>query len=237
MWTAAELESEARPAQGKIWRCVEHQHTISTRKLVDSLGDQEILEDILDESKPAYPEGTEHLHYLLKTPFRYEPPHPPGSRFRRPFAEHGIFYGAETIATALAEFGYWRSVFFNNSPGTKLPDDAENLTTFSAKYNGRVTLDLTTSPFSAHEATWMHPNDYTQTQELADLARAAEIESIRYKSVRDPEHHCNVALLHPAAFACTKPICQQTWYLHLSSDKIEFTRASSDEQFVFDRIL
>ncbi len=237
MWTAAELASEARPAQGKIWRCVEHQHTISTRKLVDSLDDQEILEDILDESKPAYPEEAGQLHYLLKTPFRYEPPHPPGSRFRRPFAEHGIFYAAEAITTALAEFGYWRSEFFRNSPGTRLPNDAENLTVFSVNYNGQLTLDLTTPPFDTREAVWMHPSDYSQTQELADLARTVEIESLRYRSVRDPEHGYNVALLHPCAFACTNPIQRQTWYLHLSNEKIEFTRSSSDERLIFDRIL
>jgi len=237
MWTAAELASEARPAQGEIWRCVEHQYTISTRKLVDSIDDQDILEDILEESKSPYPAGTEHLDYLLKTPFRYEPPHPPGSRFRRPFAAHGIFYGAETITTALAELGYWRSKFFNHSAGTKLPDAAENLTVFSVNYHGRITLDLTAPPFNTHEAVWMQPSDYSQTQALADLARTVDIESIRYKSVRDPEHGCNVALLHPSAFACTSPVRQQTWYLHLSTEKIEFTRASGDERLVLERIL
>lgn len=235
MWTAAELDSEAHSAQGEIWRCVEHQHTFSSRKLVDSLDDQALLEDILDASKPPYPEGTEQLDYLLKTPFRYEPPHPLGSRFRRSFAEHGIFYASEAIHTALAELGYWRSEFFRHSPGTKLPDAAENLTVFSVKYKAPLSLDLTAPPFAAQQAIWMHPSDYTQTQAFADLARTVGIESLRYRSVRDPEQGCNVALLHPRAFASTKPLRRQTWYLHLSINKIEFTRAASTEQWVFDR--
>lgn len=235
MWTAAELASEAHAAQGEIWRCVEHQHTISTRKLVDSLDDQEILEEILEQSKPSYPEGTENLDYLLKTPFRYEPPHPQGSRFRRPFAEHGIFYGAEAIDTALAESAYWRSEFFKHSPNTKLPDAAENLTVFSVSYDVRLSLDLTASPFDKQETMWMHPGDYSGTQTLADLARTVNIESLRYRSVRDPGHGCNVALLHPSAFSCANPIRRQTWYLHISIDKMEFTRASSSGRCVFDR--
>jgi len=237
MWTAAELASEARPTQGKIWRCVEHQHTIATRKLVDSLEDKDVLEQILEQSKPPYAPGTEHLDYLLKTPFRYEPPHPRGSRFRKEFAPFGIFYGAEAIATALAELGHWRSEFFKASPGTKLPDAAENLTVFSVNYKGPLCIDLSAPPFNADETVWMNPSDYSPTQDFADLARTVDITSIRYKSVRDPKHACNVALLHPSAFAGTKPVNRQTWYLHLSNEKVEFTRSSGGECWVFDRVL
>ncbi|MBL1294479.1 MAG: RES domain-containing protein, partial [Thiotrichales bacterium] len=56
---------------GDAWRVVEHQYTVSTRKLVDTKDEQSILEDILEASKPPYPKATEKLHYLLKTPFRY----------------------------------------------------------------------------------------------------------------------------------------------------------------------
>ena len=42
--------------------------------LVDSLEEQALLEQVLDDSKPAVPEGCRHLDYLLFTPFRYGAP-------------------------------------------------------------------------------------------------------------------------------------------------------------------
>ena len=43
-------------------------------RLVDSLEEQAVLESILEQSKPALAaEGTQALHYLLATPFRYRP--------------------------------------------------------------------------------------------------------------------------------------------------------------------
>jgi hypothetical protein len=53
---------------------VESQEQIATRGYVDTLAEQSVLEELLEESKPAYPDKTTDLHYLLKTPFRYPPP-------------------------------------------------------------------------------------------------------------------------------------------------------------------
>ena len=39
--------------------------------LVDTLEEQALLEEVLDDSKPAVPEDCRNLHYLLFTPFRY----------------------------------------------------------------------------------------------------------------------------------------------------------------------
>lgn len=63
------------------WRAVEAQHVVATMRLVDTLQEQELLERILEASKPPLPPGTQALHYLLSTPFRYTSPSP--SRFRR----------------------------------------------------------------------------------------------------------------------------------------------------------
>ena len=48
---------------------------VSTLKLVDTLAEQALLEDILEESKPPVPPECRHLHYLLSTPFRYGAPY------------------------------------------------------------------------------------------------------------------------------------------------------------------
>ena len=131
---AATLAGYTRPLSGWIWRVVETQHYAQTRELVGTHADQARLEELLDRSKPPYRTGTEHLDYLLKTPFRYEPSKDRGSRFRRPFAGHGAFYGAEHRRTALAEFAYHRYRFLQASQGTAFPRGVDALTVFAAGY-------------------------------------------------------------------------------------------------------
>ena len=108
---------------------VEAQHVASTMKLVDSADEQNVLEALLEASKPALARDTQQLHYLLSTPFRYDPP-PGGSRFRAP-TDPGVFYGAESVRTAGAELGYWRWRFLRDAVDLdRLPPVAH--TAFSA---------------------------------------------------------------------------------------------------------
>ena len=79
---------------------VEAQHVASTMKLVDTLAEQDMLESILEESKPPLPHDVVGLDYLLAAPFRYLP-YPPGSRFRSQ-SDPGIFYGPEPVRTSAA---------------------------------------------------------------------------------------------------------------------------------------
>src|SRR5215211_7035249 len=102
-WTPAALSSEARPLAGTCWRLVEAQHRVSTLKLVDSVDEQEALEELIQTTKPSLPPDCQHLHYLLATPFRYGAPYPHGSRFRRAGLTEGVFYAAEAPQTAVAE--------------------------------------------------------------------------------------------------------------------------------------
>jgi len=185
-------------------------------RLVDSLEEQAALESILEASKPALPEGTQALHYLLATPFRYRPH--TGSRFRAPL-ESGVWYGAETLRTALAEKSYWRLRFLLDSPGT--PDlKAVPHTAFRAGLRARAALDLTREPLVRERASWTSPTDYTRTQALATAARAAAIQCIRYESVRDPGHAACVAVLVPGVFGRARPREQQTWYLAASRERV-----------------
>ena len=92
MWTPDELLSEAAPWTGEIWRAVESQFKVSSpmQKLTDTLAEQELLENILERSKPAFPDDCKGFHYLLVTPFRYAP-YPYGSRFRRTGQKEALF--------------------------------------------------------------------------------------------------------------------------------------------------
>lgn len=225
MWTVTALASEARAAKGLVWRAVEDQHRASTRKLVDTLEEHDLLETLLDADKPPYPAEAEGLHYLLKTPFRYYPPPPQGSRFRRYLADGGVFYASEEIRTALAELAYWRLKFFRDAPEAALPRQEERLTVFSARYAAKLQLDLTQAPLSKDRKRWTTRADYDDTQALAERARQAGIEAIRYESVRDARHGANIALLTAKAFTGKKPQTQQTWFLYLAPAEVNFTRA------------
>ncbi|WP_018234238.1 RES family NAD+ phosphorylase [Thioalkalivibrio thiocyanodenitrificans] len=233
MWTHIALASEAQPAAGEAWRVVEHQHTFSTRKVVDTQEEQLVLEDLVEQSKPPYPPGTEHLHYLLKTPFRYYPPSPWGSRFRRADDGRGVFYCAPEKRAAMAECAYWRRRFLDASPGTPLPRNPGLLTVFCIAYESDLQLDLTRPPLDADRALWVHPEDYSSTQALADAARQDGIEIIRYESVRDPQRGDNLALLTPAAFSEPRPITEQAWYLYLDATESNLKRSGGAEVVTF----
>lgn len=236
MWTATALASEARAAKGIIWRAVEDQHRASTRKLVDTVEEHDLLEELLDKDKPPYPAEVGELHYLLKTPFRYHPPPPHGSRFRRPLSDAGVFYASEDIRTALAELAYWRLKFFRDAPDAKLPRHEERLTVFSARYATQRQLDLTQPPLDKDRKHWTRSNDYSDTQVLAERAREAGIEVIRYESLRDVQQGANIALLTPDAFVGNQPVTRQSWFLYLAQTEVNFTRAharGSEDRLVF----
>ncbi len=219
-WTPTAVASEARPQRLEPWRAVEAQHVISTRPLVDTLAEQELLERLLDDAKPPVPEAARHLHYLLSTPFRYPSPH--GSRFRSP-TDPGVFYAADTVRTACAELGYWRWRFLLDSPA--LPEiEARQQTLFRVGI-ATACVDLREPPWCGDAARWGDPDDYSACQGFARTAREGGVGAIRYASVRDPEHGGCVALLRPEGFAVAKPLEAQGWLLGVTRARASWTRA------------
>jgi hypothetical protein len=215
-WTPAELASEFKAYVRRIWRLVEAQHRVSTLKVVDGLAEQSVLENLIERTKPLIPNECSHLDYLLSTPFRYGP-YPNGSRFRCAGCTPGVFYAAEEPSTAAAEMAFYRLLFFAESPATPWPSDAAEYTGFAATVRSPRSLDLTTPPLIRDHALWTDCIDYGPCQTLADAARMAETEIIRYRSVRDPQCGANVAVLKCAAFASPTPLERQTWRIRLSS--------------------
>ncbi len=234
-WTPAALSSNARTLAGICWRLVEAQHRVSTLKLVDSVAEQELLEDLIETTKPALPPECRDLHYLLSTPFRYGAVYPAGSRFRRAGMTEGVFYSSETPQTAVAEMAFYRLLFFAESPDTPWPANPAEYTAFSAEYATKMAIDLTKGKYATDRARWMHVTDHSHCQALADNARAAKIQVIRYASVRDPGHGLNLALLTCRAFTSPKPIEQQTWHIRLSEAGAQAVCEAPKSGITFDR--
>ena len=235
-WTPGALASEARRLSGRCWRAVEAQHKVSTLKLVDTLAEQAILESLIETSKPPIPPECRGLHYLLATPFRYGAPYPQGSRFRRAGMTAGVFYASERVETAITELAFHRLLFFAESPETPWPLNAGEFTSFAANYSTAHGLDLNLPPLDADSATWRHQTDYAPCQSLAEAARYAAFEVIRYASARD-RNGVNIALLTCRAFRSPRPAGLQTWRIQFGASgvraicefpqrRLELTRAA-----------
>jgi RES domain len=214
--TPAALSSDAHSLAGTCWRLVEAQHHVSTLKLVDSVDEQELLEDLIEATKPPVPPECRDLHYLLSTPFRYGTVYPTGSRFRRAGLTEGVFYASEKPETAVAEMAFYRLLFFAESPNTPWPANPAEYTAFSAEYATKKAIDLTRGKYRAGMAQLMHHTDHTHCQAFAETARAAKIEVIRYTSVRERGRRINLALLTCCVFTRPNPTDQQTWHIRVS---------------------
>ena len=197
----------AAPRAQRAWRGVEAQHVVSTMRLVDTLAEQAVLEQVLERSKPALPAAAAGKHCLLSTPYRYRPRH--GSRFRRP-GTLGIWYGATALKTACAEVAYWRWRFLTDSAGLENDELLTEHTFFHAAVAGRA-IDLTTRPWAAAAAQWMQPLDYAATQALAEAASERGVQWLHYASVRDAGGTC-AAVLDIAALDDIDLASQQTWH-------------------------
>ena len=201
--------------------------------LVDTMGEQQRLEQLLDESKPPVPAECRALHYLLATPFRYGAPYPNGSRFRRAGFTPGVYYASTSVATAVSEMSFRRLLFFAESPSTPWPANAAQYTAFSVRFRSSLGLDLDVAPFDQPAGQWRHPTDYSACQELADSARAAGVAVLRYNSVRGPGR--NVALLTAKAFGSREPQQWQVWRLHAGPRGVRAICSWPEQRLAFDR--
>ncbi len=219
-WTRVALSSEFQHFEGPCWRLVEAQHQVSTLKLTDTLAEQALLEDLIENSKPPVPTECRHLDFLLATPFRYGAIYPKGSRFRRAGRTAGVYYAAERPATAIAEMAFYRLLFFSESPATPWPSNAAEYTAFSAAVGTASLLDLTQEPLSEDAVIWTDLFAYEGCQAFAEAARAANAEVIRYQSVRDPAKGSNLAILMCRAFARPAPVERQSWRMRVSASGV-----------------
>ncbi|HEY0840601.1 MAG TPA: RES family NAD+ phosphorylase [Vulgatibacter sp.] len=221
--------------EGAPWRVVEAQHVVSTRKLVDSDAEQQILEELVERGKPPIPavDGFEGLHFLLFSSFRY-PPLRHGSRFATRW-EPSLWYGAEELRTAFAEVAYYRLVFLEGTRAKLAPLMVE-LSAFQARVRTRKAADLTRAAARRLEALRSKVS-YEATQALGRELRDAGCEAVRYLSARDADGGVNLALFTPRAFAEKRPRPPQTWLCVATALGVEVRRKDYfvRESFAFAR--
>lgn len=220
-WDACLAEATAGPISGRLLRLVESQEEVATTRLVNSLERQAVLEELLEATKPPRRAGTERLHYLLATPFRY-PPLKHGSRFGSRI-EPSLFYGSLGLNAVLAEAAYYRFVFWQ---GMTIPPEDKLVTQHTmleAEYRTERGLQLHAPPFAAHRKRLTHPSDYAATQELGSKMRQAGIAAFEYLSARDPEGGVNVALFTPDALPGNEPVSRESWLCELTGTHARFS--------------
>ena len=219
------------PYRGNLWRLIETQSKPATARLVDTNAEQAVLEDVLEASKPPVPEECRHLDYQFWSPFRYGC-YPRASRFRRAGPTPGVWYGAETVLTAVAESVWGTLRFYAASPDTPLPRWQVEHMAVEADIRAALAVDLTRAGW-AGQGRWDDPEDYSDCLDLADRVRGLGAEAIRYKSVRDPDHRANVAVLSCAAFAQPAPIDRQTWQILLRPGVVRAHCETLRQQYMF----
>ena len=211
------------------WRMVETQHVAATMGLVDSAQEQWLLEEMLEQSKPALPPKAQSHHYLLAAPFRYWPT--TASRFR-PAHTLGLWYGADDAFCACAEIAYWRQRFLLDSAGLVRQSITTDHSLYAARISG-LSIDLTAPPWSQAQAKWQHPSDYTHTNQLGQLIRsqAPQVQWVHYASVRAPGHHCAAVFdVHSLSMVSAEGQYER-WHCHTTKDRV--TLSNGRERFDF----
>ena len=184
---------------GTLKRIVENQEQKVTLALTDSLAEHEVLEQLLEDSKPGldvHPR-IRKFDYLLRTPWRY-PPLKWGSRFGRRF-EPSIFYGALSRVALFSEAAYYRLLFLYGMQTPFRERVISQFTIFEAMYQTTEGMDLTGPPFTRHRAVLTHKSNYRPCQELGSVLRERNVEATTYWSARAKGDALNLALFSPAA--------------------------------------
>lgn len=213
IWTRCARRSE--PWAGRALRVVESQSQVSTLKLVDTLDEQELLEQLLDDAKPPLLPGTERLHWLLASPFRY-PPLPHGSRFGSRLA-HGLWYGALDVRTAFAEVAYY-VLRFRADMLAGAPDGQLRRTSYRVRLASDRAVDLTAPPYDAFADDVSDPTSHTVGQALGEAMVEDGVGLALFRSARRAKG-TNVVVFDPAAFA-SDPGGFQEWVLTCVGDRV-----------------
>ncbi|PIR38521.1 MAG: hypothetical protein COV35_06250 [Alphaproteobacteria bacterium CG11_big_fil_rev_8_21_14_0_20_39_49] len=205
------------------FRVVEDQQYISTRPLVDSNTEHEILEKMLEDNKPPNTQPFEmsdaaKRDYLLFTPFRY-PPLLSGTRYGRQ-TERSIFYGSMDLSGAFAEIAHQRFRFLDDTDA-KIPPVTINYTSFKFFAGTELFIDLTKPPFNKYRSVLTDKYSYKNSQKLGSILRHKKIELFYFFSARS-EQSTNIAIFSPSVFT-KRTSNHKHWQCVTHTGRVEFS--------------
>ena len=231
-WAACFAHARLESLGGSALRLVESQEQIATVRLVGSLVEQAVLEDLLEASKPRLPRPASDLHYLLATPFRY-PPLKYGSRFGRR-TEPSLFYASRELGAVLAEAAYYRLVFWSGMETAPSAPLTTQHSLFSTKITTARGLRLQRPPFAEHRTLLAHRSEYTATQALGTRMREIDVEAFEFESARDPGAGINVALFTPRALATREPEFVHPWLCETNGRSVRYDSRTQERAWEFE---
>ncbi|OQK15724.1 hypothetical protein AU255_16070 [Methyloprofundus sedimenti] len=243
LWDTCNGAQQIGYLNGTLYRLVESQEQIATLGYVDTLDEQALLEEMLENTKPVYRENLSAYHYLLSTPFRY-PPLKWGSRFGG-VHEPSIFYAGASVNVTLAESAYYRFVFWNSMAGTPIKNQIRTEhSLFSVDYQSQQGVSLQQAPFDNYADEIASPTQYIQSQQLGSAMRASGVEAFEYPSARDPQQGICVGLFTARAFRHKNPENMSQWLCETAASEVLFKQLGSSvitsyklETFLVDAIL
>ena len=234
IWQEAGGKDAIQPMMAKAYRIVESQEEVATMRLVNTIDEQGLLEEMLESTKPPLTDDR-GLHYLLSTPFRY-PPLQYGSRFGA-VTEASLFYASLAIPTALAETAYYRFVFMAGMAIPYLEAVTNEYTSFAVSVKCSRGVMLDDPPFNTYQAELTSPDHYAFTQQLGADMRRDEVEAFRYVSARDPKKGLNIGLFTPQVFRNKQPREFQAWVCQTLADEVGFFQKNGTGRFRFEKEL
>ena len=202
-WTPRAVASDAARFAGDAWRAVEAQHIASTMALVDSVAEQHVLEDLLDDGKPPVPARARAsrlpaLHALPLCAAAGRIALPRRDRSRRVLCgrrgAHGVRRARLLALAASARHARPARHAGASADGVSRAASARRRSTSARRRSSRSARAgpiPTTTARARRSRAWR--------------ARPA-CEAIRYESVRDPGHGGCCAVLDPDAFARRAPL-------------------------------
>jgi len=221
---------------GNLQRMVENQEQKVTVALVDSLDEHDVLEGLLEDSKPDHGHaGLARLDYLLSTPWRY-PPLKWGSRFGRRF-EPSLFYGSLSPDALFAEAAYYRLLFLEGMKTPFRDRVISQYTIFDAQYQTERGFRLTERPFAKYVKTLRHRAHYAPCQTLGTVLRERGVVAITYYSARTLGEEQNIALFSPQGLRSRKHRRPRHGLCETTTDGVNFRFGDELRNYARDNFL
>ena len=198
-----------KPLQAEVFRVAESQQKVATNTLVDTLQEQQMLEEMLERVKPKIQKDCEQYDYLIHTPFRY-PPLKHGSRFSKKI-EPSIFYASKNIEAAFAELAYYRFVYYDGMlTAPKKKQKVTQHTSFSVRVRTQYGVKLDVLPFEQYKHQISNPASYHVSQKLGHDMRDQDVEIFSYFSAR-AKNEINFGIFNCQAIKQTVPTNLHHW--------------------------